>query len=416
MYIHSITIENFRTFRNAKIDFVYAGRDAIRSLPTPKLPNINLLLGNNGSGKTTLLKAIALAALGPSVGDAGIFPYRLVRREPQPNDEDTILEDKTVERFARIIAKFVAHRQDESPYNQIDSAISVALRGDLERLRWTHKDEKAWHPIYSSNSDAFFFVGYGATRRVEQRESTNISTRNQNSFARAQRIQSLFEETYSLLPFSAWLPIIKQNNPQRFQEIKRLVNKMMGRYHFHFTGEMENSEYVFEKRGLRVPFPALSDGYRAYLGWIGDLLYHITMTTPQDVLLIDNQGIVMIDEIDLHIHPKWQINLLPNLAKALPNIQFIVTSHSPLVTGSLEWMNIIQMAYDTKQASRLRRRKTNIHGLDADQILLSDYFGMSSTRVQAKKSQLDRLTERARAGDSDAAQALLDAMSEGLEL
>ena len=116
-----------------------------------------------------------------------------------------------------------------------------------------------------------------------------------------------------------------------------------------------------------------------------------------------------------HIHPKWQINVLSVLAYALPNIQFIVTSHSPLVVGSLEWMNIIFMAPGPKQSSRPRRIKKAIHGLDADQILLTDFFGMRSTRVSAKESQLQKLTKNAREGNIAAAKELLRELSRGME-
>ncbi|MCO6478011.1 MAG: AAA family ATPase [Phaeodactylibacter sp.] len=68
MYIDSINIENFRTFRKSKNTFVHKDQDfEALEMPEPALPNINLVLGINGLGKTTLLKAIALAALGPSI-------------------------------------------------------------------------------------------------------------------------------------------------------------------------------------------------------------------------------------------------------------------------------------------------------------------------------------------------------------
>lgn len=416
MYIESIKIRNFRTFRNVKVEFSHKDRKATKELPVPKLPNVNLLLGNNGLGKTTLLKAISLAALGPAVADSGIYPYRLVRREP---DKDEVkskiseLEHVETENTATIEATFKSHPQDKVNFQLVQSHITISQIGDLERLRWTHVDEKPWHPIFSSSSDAFFFVGYGATRRVEKRDQADTATRKHSSFARAQRIFSIFEEAYSLLPLSAWLPKFKSENPGRHKQIVNLINRMMGKGQYQFLGEIEDNEYIFERGGLRVPFPALSDGYRAYLGWIGDLLYHICMTSPSGCKLVDNHGIVMVDEIDLHIHPNWQINLLPVLSKALPNIQFIFTSHSPLVVGSLEWMNIIHMNPGTKESSNPRRIRESIYGLDADQILLTDFFGMKSTRVATKELHLQKLTKKARKGDVEAAKDLLKELSKG---
>jgi hypothetical protein len=417
MYIDSITIENFRTFRKARIQLCHSDRKGTKALPAPKLPNINLLLGNNGFGKTTMLKAIALAALGPAVADSGIYPYRLIRREPGEDLPDSVdqLQQGMPERSAIIEAKFKAHPQDRVSVQNVESQITVSQRGDLETLRWTHRDEKIWHPIFSARSDAFFFVGYGATRRVEKIEQTNTSSRERNSFVRAQRIQSLFEEAYSLLPLSAWLPAFRQENPGRYKQVVDLTNALLKESQYRFTGAMEDGEYALERGGLQVPFPALSDGYRAYLGWIGDLLYHICKTCPSGKKLVDNHGIVMVDEIDLHIHPKWQINLLPALADALPNIQFIVTSHSPLVVGSLEWMNIVLMVSGPKQSSSPKRVKQSIYGLDADQILLTDFFGMQTTRTPEKESRLQQLTEEARAGKIDAAKELLRELSTGME-
>ena len=127
-------------------------------------------------------------------------------------------------------------------------------------------------------------------------------------------------------------------------QVVNLLNSLVGKGGWAFTGIQDSEgEYLFGKKGTEVPFPALSDGYRAFLGWLGDLLFHVCETCPSGKKLTENRGIVMVDEIDLHLHPKWQMTVLQTLAKSLPNIQFIVTSHSPLIVGSLEWMNIIVM-------------------------------------------------------------------------
>ncbi|SRR6266545_1079330 len=418
MYIDRIKLENFRTFRKAEIEFVHPDRNFKQlKLPVPKLENVNLLLGNNGLGKTTLLKAIALAALGPAVRSSGIYANRLVRREPGKIRSRGNGKAKGDALEAVIEALFTPHEQDRvGKIPKVESRVKVVRKTDLEELQWVHSEEKLWNPIFSSSSDAFFFVGYGATRRVEKRERADLAGRKSSAFARAQRVQSLFEDAYSLLPLNSWLPQFRQKNPGRYKQVVTLINKLMGKGHYRFTGAMEENEYVFDRGGLKIPFPALSDGYRAYLGWICDLLYHVCMTAPRGKMLRENKGIVMVDEIDLHLHPTWQMTVLRTLATDLPNIQFIVTSHSPLIVGSLEWMNIIVMKPGPKQSSTTKRIEWPVHGLDADQILLSDFFGMESTRAPSRSKRLKTLSLKAREGDTEAAKKLLEEMSRGAEV
>jgi hypothetical protein len=423
MYLDWIRLQNFRTFRDVQIHLAHPDQDFTRlGIPRPRLPNLNLLLGNNGLGKSAFLKGVALAALGPAVGDVGIFPYRLVRREPAPRKKGpaqikarTILPKTHAE--ARLSAVFRPHAQDHTPAGvvAVESEVGVQAKGDLEPLRWLHPDEKLWHPIFKESSDAFFVVGYGASRRVEPRESFDAASRMSSSSVRAQRLKGLFHEDSTLIPLTAWLPGLSQSNKGRFVQVRDLINRLMGPGHYSFTGEIEGGEYLFSRHGLKVPFPALSDGYRAWLGWIGDLLYHVAMTCPSGKKLVDNQGIVMVDEIDLHLHPKWQMTVLPILGKELPKLQFIVTSHSPLLVGSLEWMNIIEMRPSARESSVPQRIPTPVHGLDADQVLLTEFFGMTSTRAEGKEKQLKALTLKARTGDAEAAKELMVRMSRGLE-
>lgn len=406
MYIDSIEIMNFRTFRKSRIAFCHADQDFQKEgVPKPHLPNLNLLLANNGYGKTTLLKAIALAALGPAVGRSGIYPYHLIRREAGARQM----------KKAVLTAAFTAHEQDHTPVTHIESRVEVIPEGDLELLEWAHNDDKAWHPVFSSASDALFMVGYGATRRVSK--STRVEQSGKSS-PRAARIMGLFEEDYSLRPLNTWLPRYKASKQLkgRYVQVEHLLNRLVGKGGWRFTGKQDKEgEYLFGYKGAEVPFPALSDGYRAFLGWLGDLLFHTCETCPSGKKLVENKGIVMIDEIDLHLHPRWQMTVLQTLAKELPNIQFIVTSHSPLLVGSLEWMNIILMQPGPKQSSQATRIAWAVHGLDADQVLLTDFFGMESTRAPGKKRALKTLSLQARDGDTEAAKKILEEMSRGME-
>lgn len=404
MYIDSITLRAFRTFERASIDFVHPDVATAPESERLRLPNMNLVLGSNGSGKTTLLKGVALAALGPAVAASGVFPYHLIRRE----------SGKPADGGARIEATFTPGAQENVPdqVSRVESCIRIERLGDLERFEWTHPDDEFWHPIFESRSDAFFFVGYGANRRVERSDRVDEAGRRASSSTRARRIMSLFEETYSLRPLSHWLPRYQQANPDRFHETQTLINHLLGPERYRFTGDMEDGEYIFQHGRIRVPFPALSDGYRAFLGWIGDLLYHVCETCPDERTLDQNQGIVMIDEVDLHIHPAWQMELLPRVARWLPRLQFIVTSHSPLLVGSLEWRNIILAQQRENGASHMERvAGVDVARMDADQILLTDLFGLESTRSGSQTRRIRSLLDDARKGDTDAARKLMAELS-----
>jgi len=430
MYVDSIRIENFRTYRHAEIDLLHPDRTPAELKKTYSLdvlyPNVNLILGNNGMGKSAFLRAIALGCLGPTVRDSGIFPYRFVRREPGSAEISGEIKRKlkvpgkplTMPSNRCIIKSvFIPHPQDRVPKNtRLVSSVRIDRKVDLETLQFLKRpDSKAWNSIFHDDIDAFFFVGYGASRRTEERTNVDPSGRSKTGSKRAQRIRSLFFDDATLIPLSFWLPTYSIQNPGRAKQVVTLMTAITGTEHYTFTGELEKEEYLFQKQGQLVPFPALSDGYKAFYGWISDLLYHICQTAPSGKKLVENHGIVMIDEVDLHLHPSWQMEILPSLSRNLPNIQFIVTSHSPLIAGSLQWANLIALEEGESQSSVLLRKQVAVHGLDADQVLLTPFFSLKTTRTGTRSARLNELRDQARLGDRVAAMQLMEELSRGSE-
>ncbi|WLD15131.1 AAA family ATPase [Planctellipticum variicoloris] len=412
MYVETLALANLRTFVRNELEFVHPDK-AYRPrhpkteaeeklLPKPRLPNVNLLLGDNGSGKSTILRAIAQAALGPAARDASLGDNAQIRWGEQK---------------AIVDAGLLLHAQDQAAGRMLKSRTVFTREGELELGEFTEPDKDAWKLVYSSKNDAFFVVGYGATRRVERAENVDVGARTKKSFARAQRVQSLFEDFFSLIPLSYWLPREKTHNPGRYKQVVTLLNRLLKPGNYVFTEEQnDGGDYLFSRGGMPIPFQHLSDGYRAFIGWVADLLYHVCFGAPSGKMLIDGCGIVMVDEIDLHLHPKWQMQVIGTVAKALPKMQFIFTSHSPLVAGSLEWMNIITLkAGEKSNRTTVKRLEESIHGLDADQLLVSGLFGLKTTRSRAKSSELNRLTLLARDGNEQAAKALVESLARGME-
>ena len=291
---------------------------------------------------------------------------------------------------AFILAKFYRHEPETMASDPSDPDLEDELfesmqeferRGELESMEWAGIDSGSWAMAYESTNSAFFCAAYGSNRRVESAEYPELGMRDKLGFTRAQRVLSVFQDGYPLYRLANWLPRIRKANTSRYEELSELLRRLTGPGHFQFTGLLHEREYDFERSGTSIPFPALSDGYRGFIGWVGDLLYHMNYASQNERSLADLSGIVMVDEIDLLLHPKWQMKVIKTIAKALPRMQFIFTSHSPLVASSLEWMNINLLRINEKtNKTVVKRLKESIHGLDADQVLISSFFGLRTTR------------------------------------
>ena len=191
MYIDPLILDNIRTFYGSKLDFVHpesrfrsskkAAGEPKRLLPRPRLPNVNLLLGDNASGKTTILQAIALGSLGPAAQDSRI-PFRKLVRLPQ-EDRDT---KATEERDAGdIIAYFAMDDQDRLGSDNLQIMQVVERVGELERIRSSSVPIDELSPIYNSRNASFFCVAYGAFRRVETAEDSERGMRGKEWFPAA---------------------------------------------------------------------------------------------------------------------------------------------------------------------------------------------------------------------------------------
>lgn len=405
MYVRRLKIRDLRVFRQAEVDLLYPGReqdDAFRDVSRwpPRLDNVNVFLGNNGSGKSTLLSAVALSLMSPIAPSSGYRPRSLIRRPARGQVKS-----------AEVSTDVVLHQQDGGRDGDASTFTAQVLRrGDIEFLQ--PSADVVDEPFFEDDNSAFFFVGYGASRRTEVLSANDLASRRKARAVRYERVASLFEDHFALTPISAWLPRWRDENPGRYKQVVNLLKRLMPPS-ISFPEELEDGEYLFGYRTLKLPYSALSDGYRLYIGWIGDLLYHLCMGAPSGFKLVESRGVVMVDEVDLHIHPAWQRILIPTLSRTLKNIQFIFTTHSPLLVSTLERSNIYNVMLGHGPTPKVGRPEEETFGLSADQLLRSEVFGLDSSRDPEFADKLKDLSQAAERGESGAALAFLRGASAG---
>ena len=400
MYAKSAHIYGFKCFGKAVFDLTYPGRDS--DADTLALENVNLILGDNGGGKSSVLRAIAIAMLAPALMDAGFVAHRLVRR---PDADDAFLKVWAV----LDPDDHVLEAEGQSELELIARIDRVNSRRDLDRLHTESTPESPLEKlIYDDRSHAFFVVGYGATRRVETGDFSPSSARKMRG-DRYARVASLFEDHIALRPLEALLDELGE----RREEALAIINGVLPAG-LSLTGDIDKGSgqafAIFKDQ--EMPFSSLSDGYRAFLGMTGDLVGHLAEVAPSGLALDEVPGIVLIDEVDLHLHPSWQRRVVNDLAATFPKLQFIMTSHSPLIAGSVHSDNILLTEEDPEtDTATIARSDESVYGQSVDRLLMSAYFGLDATRPEAAVRETDNLVQQAMRGDKDAAIAVLESLS-----
>lgn len=400
VYAKTLSIYEFKCFQKAKLDFQYPGR---KNAGVSEISNINLILGDNGGGKSSVLRGLAIAVLAPALMRSGFVPYRLVRRQAPGTPEVSHCLLKVIGKPDPLEA-----RSGLKDRLELLARLDAPARGNLDRISLEHTPNSPIEPLLDDDfSPAFFVVGYGATRRVETGDFSESSARRSRGL-RYQRIAGLFEDHVALRPLTTWLRRL-QHQSERFKEAVDLLDRVLPG-NVDFSGEflVEDEQYLFDFEGVPTPFGALSDGYKAFIGWVGDLVGHLADVAPEGQALDQISGIVLVDEIDLHLHPAWQREVVPLLSKTFPLLQFVFSSHSPLVASSVRRENIFVTDRAENGTATISQIDEHVYGQSVEHVLLSSYFGLTTTRPQSFEREAEGLFKRAAEGDSGAALEFLE--------
>lgn len=153
------------------------------------------------------------------------------------------------------------------------------------------------------------------------------------------------------------------------------------------------NEVRFVEKGFNLTFSQLSEGYKNIMIWISDLIYRFQKTQPLVNKLEDFKGVVLVDEIELHLHPIWQRKFISQLRHFFPNIQFIFTTHSPTIIQGASEEAVIYKIYRDRESGSTRSSeayyKKDLDHLMLNSLVTSPLFGLEDARVSSEADAVD---------------------------
>ena len=398
MYIHKIKLTNIRGFKS--LDF-----DLQRPDPSKPYAGWTVFTGDNGSGKSTMLKAIAMCLIGADTARAlqpnlnGWVRYGTARKTGDVHLEiSKTSDDPPLVGAGRNPGKiFNARIQFENGSKQtvVRSAIPEG------RPKTYVAPERT---IWSANRSGWFSCGYGPFRRVfggSQEAATLMATPSTARYA------TMFLEAATLFEADKWLRELHYKSLEKRASETRQLDQLIQLLNDDFMPNGIQVDHVDseglwlkDRNGIRLSWGDMSDGYRAAIALLVDIVRQLTDTFhPRDVIqtregdkpFIPCSGVVMIDEVDAHLHPEWQREIGYWLTSHFPNIQFIVTTHSPLICQAADRNGLFVLP--EPGSDQLPRPMNDdeyrkIVSSRPDTILLTAAFGLQNTRspvvVQAR--------------------------------
>ena len=161
----------------------------------------------------------------------------------------------------------------------------------------------------------------------------------------------------------------------------------------------------------RIPLSAMSDGYVTTAGWVIDLIARWSEDARRRGVTLDASfrekmtGIAIVDEIDLHLHPRWGRDVVKTIRQLFPRMSFVVTTHNPLTLLGARPGEVFVLHRD-EQSGRIEVRQRDLPpGLGAEGVLTGDWFGLSSTLDDNTLQLLERHRQLLRAGAADTSEA-----------
>jgi len=408
MYLRRAILENIRSFSDLDFDFERPGDDQHASYA-----GWSVVLGDNASGKSTLLKAISLAIVGPD--NARIL---------QPSAAGWIREGHN---SATIALQLIASPEDRwtGPGRVYGSGTPFWAELSLERRdrgivsigsgkQYVRKGRGPTRGPWADSPEGWYAVGYGPFRRLYGHSPE--AQRLMSTPGAVARFATMFREDATLAEGDLWLKELSHRSLENQVDAREVLTRTLAVLNHRFLQndiriDRVDSEGLWLRQpdGAELALQDMSDGYRAAIAMVVDMIRQLVdiygpgalSEVSESAPTIPHHGMALVDEIDAHLHPSWQRQIGEWFKGIFPNIQFIVTTHSPFICQAADTNGLFalpppgqgQKPYQVEEEDRLR-----IIAGRPDTIYLSPAFNMSHTysprAVQARRRHAELQAKR----------------------
>ncbi|MFN9872164.1 MAG: AAA family ATPase [Cyanobacteriota bacterium] len=334
MRIDSLLLENFKGFSHRELTFH---------------PQFNLVVGQNGSGKTSLLDALAIATGSWFLGISGVETRHIrpdeVRLQSFTSEAGTNWEGQypcAVEACGSILQQSLTWRRTLNGAGGRTTRNHAAL---IKKL-----GNQTAHSVREGGPIVLPLISYYGTGRLwnAPREQGQVKEPPggllNKEISRLDGYKTSVDPRLSVSALIQWIALqswlsFQQGgqDSQIFQVVRQaLLNSIPAAEELRFDAKLGEVVLRF-KNGDQQPFMNLSDGQRSMLAVVGDIAQKAATLNPHlgSNVLQETEGVVLIDELDLHLHPTWQRHVIEDLRTTFPRLQFICTTHSPFLIQSL---------------------------------------------------------------------------------